>query len=82
MFGKIFFSREAVASAPFAVRVGTLVAGFGAAVLAMDFPLVTDQAAAVGEAADFFAPWFFANVGPVVFISVFAIERVSIMIAR
>ena len=82
MFGEIFLPREASTAAPFAVWVGTLVAGFGAAVLAVNFSLVTKQTTGIGEAADFLAAWFLADVGPFMFIVVFAITKFSIMIAR
>lgn len=42
MFGEVFLPREAGAAAPFAVGVRAFVAGFGAAVLAVDFSLVTE----------------------------------------
>lgn len=75
MLSEIFLPREAVAAAPFAVWVWTLVATFGAAVLAVDFALVAVQSTSVGEAADLLAAWFSADVGPVVFISVFAMTK-------
>lgn len=82
MLGQVFFPGEASAAAPFAVGVRAHVAGFGAAMLPVDFPLVTEQAAGVGEAEDFLAAWFFADVWPSMFVSVFAKMRFSIVISN
>lgn len=43
MFGEVLLPRETNAVPPFALRVVTLVVGFGAAILAMDLTLVAKQ---------------------------------------
>lgn len=82
MFGEVFLPREASAAAPFAVWVGALEARFGAAVLTVNFSLMTEQTSGIGEAADFLAAWFLADVGPFMFVFVFAITKFSVMMAR
>lgn len=49
MFGEVRFPGEAGATAPFAVGVRAHVSGFGAILLSVDFPLVTEQTVGVGE---------------------------------
>lgn len=79
VLGEVFLAGEALAAASFAVGVGALVAGFGPAVLAVDFALVAEQTAGVCEAADFLAAGFEADVGPVVFISVLPVDGFRIL---
>ena len=72
MLIQIFFPGKPDAGAAFAVFVRTHAAGFGAAVLAVDFALVAEETAGVGEAADVVAFGFFADVGAVVLVHVFS----------
>jgi len=41
----------------------------------MDFALMPEKTARVGEAVDFLAPALFANVGTIVFVHVFSKEE-------
>ena len=73
MLREIFLSGKANTRAAFAVAIRAHAACFGAAVLAVDFALVAEEAAGVGEALDFFAAGFFADVRAVVLVHVFAV---------
>lgn len=73
MLRQILLSGKANARAALTVAEGAHAARFWAAVLAVDFTLVPEEAARVGEALDFFAAGFFADVGAGVFVHMLAI---------
>ena len=74
MLRQILLSRKANACAAFAVSVRAHTASFWAAMLAVNFTLMAEEAAGVGEALDFFAAWLCTDVGTVMLVHVFAVE--------
>lgn len=63
MLVQVFFPAEADTSAAFAVLVWTHAADLRAAVLPVDFTLVAEETARVGEATDVVTFRFLADVG-------------------
>lgn len=72
MLDEIFPSRKPSAGASLAVAVRTHRRGFGAAVLAVDFALVSEKTAGVGKAENLLASALFADVGTIVLVHVFS----------
>jgi hypothetical protein len=76
MLIKILFSGESCTGRAFTVAMRTHFRGFGASMLIMDFALVAEETTGVGEALDFVAAGFEADVGAGVFIHVFSVSNV------
>jgi len=74
---QVFFAAEANTGAAFAVLVRTHAADFRAAVLPVDFALVAEETARIGEAADVVAFWFVADVGAGVLVHMLTVILVS-----
>lgn len=78
MLIEILLSGEPSASAAFAIAMRTHARRFGATVLAMDFPLMPEEATRVCEALDFLAALLVADVRPIVLVHVFPGRRVLV----
>ena len=73
VFVEVLFAREARAGAAFAVAVGTHARRLGATVLLVNFALVAEQTAGVGEALDLLAAGLFTDVRAQVLVHVFSV---------
>ena len=73
MLVQIFLSGEADPSASLAVLVRTHASSFGTTMLTMDFSLVAEKPARVGEATDVVAFGFIADVRPGVLVHVLSV---------
>jgi hypothetical protein len=80
VLSKILFPREAGAGTALAVVEGTEEGFLGAAVHLVDFALVSQQSATVGEALELLAAFDVALVGTVMLVHVFAVDVISIVI--
>ena len=72
MLSKILLPRKASSSAPLAITMWTHAGRFWTAVLLVDFALVAEEAARVGEALDLFAAGFLTDVRAGVLVVVFS----------